>query len=98
MVFALPEERPDSLTHETQHPREVTAPRVTAETNSVAPACRGQTDEGSGDRGVTEHVAESHSTFHPLTRIRCATPACNTSMNRALLLFNLTPELGIGKL
>lgn len=31
-------------------------------------------------------------------RIRCATPACNRSRNRALLLLNLRPELGIGKL
>lgn len=43
-------------------------------------------------------MAELHSKFHPLKRIRCAIPACNRSMNRALLLFSLTPELGIGRI
>lgn len=71
---------------------------MTAETKSAGPACCKEIDKGSGDRGITEHMAELHSTFHPLTRIRCATPACNRGMNSALLLFNLMPELGISKL
>lgn len=29
-----------------------------------------------------EHVAELHSTFHPLMRVSCATPAHNRSMNK----------------
>lgn len=62
---------------------------MTAETKSVGSVCHKQIDEGLSDRGITEHVAELHSTLHPLMGVSCATPAHNRSMNRAFLLFSL---------
>lgn len=94
-MFDDPNEKPDSLMHSNQHQRKPTAPWMTAETKPAGSVCHKQIDEWLSDRGITEHVAELYSTFHPLMMVSCATPAHNRSMNRAVLLFSLMLMFGI---